>query len=388
MSDLTSSAIDSAEHASRLSPYISHCFRNPRSSNNYEIGVLRGEGIGTEVIDAALSVLSAIESVSKATFTVHFGGCIGNESTNATGHPLSNEVISFCEAIFARHGSVLSGPGGGRYVYDLRKRFDLFCKLNPIVPRGALDKGRRLKSKHTKGVDITLVRENVGGIYQGQWAEEMSSSGKKSATHHFSYSVEEVKRIVEIAAKISAGRQRKLAVIVKPNGIPTISDLWLECAYESAAKNDVEVTVLEVDYAVYHLIQHAPDLDVIVTPNLFGDILSDLGGVLLGSRGLCYAGSFSSSGASVYQTNHGAAFNLAGTDRANPVAQILSLAMMLGESFGLIWEADLITGAIDRVWRAGFRTDDIREPNCRTIGTSEMGNRIAQAVFELGGRSK
>ena len=387
MTDLSLSVIDEAEHIPRLSPNISQYFLNPNCSEPFEIGVLRGEGIGSEVIDAALTVLSAIESVSKASFTVHFGGCIGNESTKSNGNPLSDAVISFCEMIFTRQGAVLSGPGGGRYVYDLRKRFDLFCKLNPLVPCRELNNAGRLKSEHTKGVDIILVRENVGGIYQGKWSEETSSTGKKSATHHFSYSMDEVGRIAEIAAKIANTRQRKLAVVVKPNGIPSISDLWVECAYDSAARYGVEMKSLEIDYAAYRLIQDARDLDVVVTPNLFGDILSDLGGALLGSRGLCYAGSFSSSGSAVYQTNHGAAFDLAGTDRANPIAQILSLAMMLRESFGLTWEADLITQAIRQVCCAGFRTDDINEPGCRNIGTNEMGNRVAETVSKLGSRS-
>ena len=172
MTDLSLSVIDEAVRVPRLSPNISQYFLNRNCSEPCEIGVLRGEGIGSEVIAAALTVLSAIESVSKATFTVHFGGCIGNESIKSSGNPLSKEVISFCDTIFTHHGAVLSGPGGGRYVYDLRKRFDLFCKLNPLVPYRELNNAGRLKSEHTKGVDIILVRENVGGIYQGKWSEE------------------------------------------------------------------------------------------------------------------------------------------------------------------------------------------------------------------------
>jgi len=281
--------------------------------------------------------------------------------------------------------AVLSGPGGGRYVYDLRKHFDLFCKLNPLCPHKALCHVGPLKPEYTDGVDIILIRENVGGIYQGKWTQQTNSVGQKSAAHRFSYTIEEVRRIVEIATKIASQRRKKLAVIVKSNGIPSVSDLWLSCTQELAEKYGVEMLPLDIDHAAYCMIQNARKFDVVVAPNLCGDILSDLGGVLLGSRGMCYGGSFSDSGGAVYQTNHGAAYDLVGTDRANPIAQILSLAMMLRESFGLIRESDLIMQALQQLWSDGFRTADLQEPKCRTIGTCEIGERVAEIVSKLGG---
>lgn len=367
----------------RLSPHISKqysvCTEPP---NKYEIGVLQGEGIGPEVIDAALKVLRSVETVSDADFSVHFGGCIGNQSEQANGNPLSHEVESFCEDVFDRSGAVLSGPGGGRYVYDLRRKFKLFCKLNPLSTHKEIKHAGVLKPETASEVDIVVVRENMGGVYQGQWGKEYISANNLSATHKFSYSFNEVARIVEIAASISNTRKRKLTLVVKPNGVPSISELWLRCAKEAAGRYDLELIPLEIDFAAYQLIQNPRAFDVVVTPNLFGDIMSDLGGVLLGSRGLCYAGNFSESGCAVYQTNHGAAYDLANSDRANPVAQILSLSMMLRESFGLQQEAEIIENAISQFWSMGFRTEDIREPGCLVVGTRETGDRIAGFVLE------
>jgi 3-isopropylmalate dehydrogenase len=142
----------------------------------------------------------------------------------------------------------------------------------------------------------------------------------------------------------------------------------------------VRCSLIDIDHVSYRLIQHPREFDVVVAPNLFDDVLSDLGGVLLGSRGLCFAGSFAANGDAVYSTNHGAAYDLAGTNRANPVAQILSLAMLLRESFHLSKEARQIEEAVVRVWRDGWRTADLMEPGCRLLGTREMGQQIAEKV--------
>jgi 3-isopropylmalate dehydrogenase len=158
--------------------------------------------------------------------------------------------------------------------------------------------------------------------------------------------------------------------------------LWRACAEQIAAEEGVECLFLDIDHAAYHLLQHARDLDLLVAPNLFGDILCDLGGVLMGSRGLTYSANFTPAGAGVYQTNHGAAYDLAGTDRANPAGQILSLAMLLHESCGLSREAGLIERALADVWKRGFRTADLDLPGARVIGTREMAERVADAVVE------
>jgi 3-isopropylmalate dehydrogenase len=172
-------------------------------------------------------------------------------------------------------------------------------------------------------------------------------------------------------------------LVVKPGGVPTISNLWSVCAREVASDFAVNIRELEIDNAAYQLVQDPHQFDVIVSPNLFGDILSDLGGVLLGSRGLCYGASFSCNKAAVYQTNHGAAHDLASTNRANPVGQIFSLAMMLRESFGLSEAADLIDAAVSEVWRQGWRTEDLSQTGCRVLGTREMATHVAESVVRL-----
>lgn len=174
MSELSVMPDASAGDVQRLSVNI--CGRyllHSQPAPHCEIGVLKGEGIGPEIIDATLSVLSAVQSFSDATFSIHHGGAIGVESTRVTGTPLNGEVILFCETIFSRGGAVISGPGGGRYVYDLRKQFDLFCKLNPLTPHVELRQAGRLKSEWMEGVDLLVVRENTAGIYQGEWGTDV-----------------------------------------------------------------------------------------------------------------------------------------------------------------------------------------------------------------------
>jgi 3-isopropylmalate dehydrogenase len=177
-----------------------------------------------------------------------------------------------------------------------------------------------------------------------------------------------------------------MAVIVKPGGVPSISRLWCDCAAEAARAAEVELLNLDVDYAAYRLVQDARDFDVIVAPNMLGDILIDLGAVLLGSRGASFSGNFSPDGAAVYQTNHGAAKDLAGTGRANPAGQVLSLAMLLRESFGLGDAASLLEAALEDAWARGFRTFDVMTAGASLVGTVEMGDRIAESVTRLAGR--
>lgn len=347
------------------------------------LGVLPGEGVGPEVVGCALQVLSALERVTGVKFEIESGTLIGREAERAGGKALSEEVIEFCSDIFSRGGAVLSGPGGGRYVYDLRRHFDLFCKLSPLKISEELIGANRLKPEYVRGVDILIVRENSSGVYQGAWKEDRSS-GERVAEHRFAYSEEAVKRILRVAAKLARSRRGALTVVYKEAGVPSISDLWRDCALKIAAGAGVRCSLLDIDLMAYRLVQHPSEFDVVVAPNLFGDVLSDLGGVLLGSRGLSFAGSFAESGAAVYSTNHGAAHDLAGTDRANPVGQISSLAMLLRESFRLRNEARLVEDAVARVWLAGWRTADLAEPGCQTIGTQEMSERIAQALEQAG----
>jgi len=220
-----------------------------------------------------------------------------------------------------------------------------------------------------------VVRENTAGAYQGKWGFEESAEGRR-AIHSCAYSQRQVSRIVEAATRIAAARRGKLLVVVKDGGLPSISELWRECATTAARAQGIQYSFVNVDLAAYLLIQQARELDVVVAPNLFGDVLADLGGVLLGSRALSFSGNFSANGEAVYQTNHGAAFDLAGSNRANPAGQIFALAMALRESFNLELEAARIEAAVAEVWRAGWRTADLAGGCRRVVGCREMADLV------------
>ncbi len=360
--------------------------RRRKASANDEvcpIGVLPGEGIGPEVIGAALGLLPAIERASGARFELRVGSEIGRDAERLTGRPLSDGVVKFCESVFADNGAILAGPGGGRFVYELRRRFDLFCKISPVFVSEVLAGAGRLKTAAARGTDILVVRENAGGIYFGEARESARADEGRVCEHTFRYSEREVRRIVEVGAALATLRQKMLTVVVKDGGLPALTALWRETAEDVAARAGLRAAFVNIDLVAYQLVQYPSTFDVIVADNLFGDVLADVAAVLLGSRGLSYSGNFSANGAAVYQTNHGGATDIAGEDRANPIGQIQSLAMMLRESFGLWQEASWIEQGVQEVLRLGLRTFDMAEEGNTLVGTREMGNRIATAVERI-----
>lgn len=357
----------------RLSSLV--CPSRPESA--FIVGVLPGEGIGPALTEAAIRVLARVGEVEGIAFEVRSGGDIGLPAISNCGHPLSEEVTNFCGQIFAEHGAVLAGPGGDRFVYDCRRAFSLFCKFNPIRPHTAMIAAGVLAEEHAKDVDILVIRDNAGGIYQGSWQNDEE---QQIACQTFHYSEAQVRRILGVAKAAAELRRKELAVIVKPNGVPTISQLWINVAEEVVANSEVRLNVLEVDNAGYLLIQKPRLFDVIATPNMIGDIVADLGGVLLGSRGLCYGGSFAESGAAIFQTNHGAAYDLAGKDVANPVAHLQALGFLLHEQFGLSQAALRVQRAIETVWDAGLRTSDVMAPGMRCVGTSAFVDAVVGAI--------
>ncbi len=346
------------------------------------IGVFDGEGSGPEVIAAMMSVMEGLASEEGIRFEVRRGGRIGCEAEAEHGDALTQEAANFCREIFDAGGAVLHGAGGGRFVYELRRRFDLFCKISPLRTFSALHHTARFKAEHLEGVDFLVVRENIGGVYQGRSHASFCEQGGITVEHSFSYSESQVRRIVGVAARLAAARSGRLAVVVKDGGVPDLSNLWRDCAFSAAGDAGLQLRMINVDHAAYEIIQNPHGFDVLATPNLFGDILVDLSAVLTGSRGLGYSGNFSGT-AAVYQTNHGAAHDLAGRDTANPVGQIFSLAMMLQESFGRHEEASRIMRAVEEVWRRGWRTRDVAEPGCRIVGTRGMGDLVAEVLAEV-----
>ncbi len=334
-------------------------------------------------MDVAAAVLSVLGSVTNHPIELSYGPeASGGDPIHS---PLDASVVDFCRDVFSSRGAVLAGPHGGRWVYELRRELDLFCKVSPLVPSRELrHPPGPIRPRELAGADILVVREQSGGVYQGRWSEG-SRAGGEIAEHAFSNTRREVSRVVEAAAAMAASRRGKLAVVVKRGGVPSMSALWERCAEHTAKAERIDCEVLDLDFAAYRLIRDPHSFDVVATSNLFGDVLADVGAVLLGSRGLAYGASFDSTSAAVYQTNHGAAHDLAGRDVANPVGQILAVAMMLRESFGLARESRLIEDAVASTWRTGWRTEDVAEPGCRVVGTREMGARVEEAVAALAG---
>ncbi|MFY9550702.1 MAG: isocitrate/isopropylmalate family dehydrogenase [Thermoanaerobaculia bacterium] len=352
------------------------------------IGILPGEGIGPEVIGAALGLLPAIERARGVRFELRFGSEIGRDAERLTGRPLPDAVARFCESVFADGGAILAGPGGGRFVYELRRRFDLFCKISPVFVSEVFAHAGRLKAAAVRGTDILVVRENAGGMYFGEARESTLAGEGRVCEHTFRYSEREIRRIVEVGAALAVRRRRTLTVVVKDGGLPALTALWRETAEDVAARAGLRVAFVNIDLVAYQLIQYPSMFDVVVADNLFGDVLADVAAVLLGSRGLSYSGNFSAQGAAVYQTNHGGATDIAGEDRANPIGQIHSLAMMLRESFGLWQEAAWIEQGVEEVLCLGFRTFDMAEEGTALVGTRELGERIASAVERIARSSR
>jgi 3-isopropylmalate dehydrogenase len=347
------------------------------------IGVIEGSGIGSEVIGGALRVLSAVEQVTGLKFELRHGGAIGEEAEKHFGSALPESTAHFFTEIFSRGGAILNGPGGGRYVYDLRKRFDLFCKFAPVRAFPQLARNAPNIANNTlHPIDMLIVRDNIAGAYQGHWTSHETASGK-TAEHTFSYTSEQVQRLAEVAARAAAARRGKIHVVVKDGGLPAVTALWREVSVAEAAKRNVEAVFVNVDLAAYEFIRNPAQFDVVLTPNLFGDILVDITGALVGSRGVTFSGNYDGAGNAVYQTNHGCAHDLAGADVANPGGQILSLAMMLRESFGLADAATLIENALAAAWQDGWRTADVAEPGCRVVGTRAMVEQVAQHVLRF-----
>lgn len=347
------------------------------------IGAIPGEGVGPEVTDAALAVLAALERAGgRGVEVVVGGGPIGVEAESSLGSATPAEVLAFCSDVLARGGAILNGPGGGRYVYELRSRLGLFLKISPIQARTAYPRASPVRPELLGDVDLLIVRENLAGAYQGNSEEILHADGEREVRQTVTHLESDVRRFMVAAARLARARRGELTVVVKDGGMGAFSGLWRECAEEAAESVGVACTAIDVDLMAYRLIERPGAFDVIAASNLLGDVLSDLAAVLLGSRGLSFSGNFGPRGEGVYQTNHGAAYDLAGSDRANPVGHILALAMCLRESFGMVEEARACEAGIRRVWEEGFRTADIAAPEEPSVGTAEIAARIADAAAE------
>lgn len=351
------------------------------------VAVLAGDGIGPEVVGEAVKVLEA----TGLSFDFHealIGGC----AFDATGDPLPDETLALCKQADAVLLGAVGGPKwdqvqpiskrpevGG--LLRLRSELNLFANVRPAKMHAALREACPLKDKQGD-IDLVVVRELTGGIYFGKPRERQNAGNTAIDTcvyHRF-----EIERIAERAIAIARQRRHEIVSVDKANVLET-SRLWREVVSEMATSNpDVKVTHMLVDNCAMQLIKSPASFDVILTENLFGDILSDEASVITGSLGLLPSASLSDArGESVFglfEPVHGSAPDIAGSGKANPIAAILSAAMMLRYSFGENDAASRIEAAVDQALAHGLRTPDLSEPGATMVNTTEMGSAIASFV--------
>ena len=352
------------------------------------IAVLKGDGIGPEIVDQAILVLDAVGKKFGHEFSysqVDIGGC----SIDKHGVPITEEGMAICKS----SDSVLLGAVGGpkwdgvdpsirpeKALLAVRKELGLFANLRPTKLFPQLADASPLKASIVgNGIDLMIVRELTGGIYFGARRTELVN-GEKVATDEMTYSEHEIERIGRVAFESARKRDKRLASVDKANVLDS-SRLWRATMHKLAQEyTDVEYTDILVDNTAMQLIKNPGQFDVIVTENMFGDILSDEASMLTGSIGMMPSASLSEGTLGMYEPIHGSAPDIAGLDIANPIGTIMSAAMMLRYSFNMMDEADEIEAAVNRALDEGYRTGDIYKDGFKKVSCSEMGNIIASYI--------
>ena len=352
----------------------------------FKITLLPGDGIGPEVVAEAVRVLDIIASKFNHSFTFNerlMGGC----SIDRYGSSLTDETLADCKSADA----VLLGAVGGpkwddpnakerpeRGLLALRKGLGVFANLRPVKVHPALIDASPLKAEKLKDVDILVVRELTGGLYFGQPKMRGMKDGKEYAVDTLEYYDYEIYRVMELAFKLARGRKKKLTSVDKANVLES-SRLWRQIATKIGKENpDVELEHMLVDTASMRLITGPAWMDVVVTENMFGDILTDEASVLAGSMGMLPSSSLSESSVGLYEPIHGSAPDIAGKGIANPIGTILSSAMLLRHSLKLEVEAACIERAVDETVTAGARTTDIGGK----LSTRQMTDEIIKRIGE------
>lgn len=359
------------------------------NKSQYHIAVLPGDGIGVKVTAEAEKVLKAVGERFNRQFVMKHG-LIGGAAMDATGDPLPPATLFLCRASDA---VLLGAVGAPKYddpqapvrpeqaLLGLRKGLALFANLRPVWVYPALVEVSPLRPDLVRGADLIVVRELTGGIYFGQPRIE----GAERAVDTMVYTRAEVERIAHVAFRIARGRRRKVTSVDKAN-VLACSRLWRLVVQQVAQEYaDVQLEHLLVDAASMHLIKRPRDFDVILTENLFGDVLSDEASMLAGSMGMLPSASLGEispgQGCSgLYEPIHGSAPDIAGQDIANPLAAILSAAMLLRHSLEMEAEAQAIEAAVAATLDAGHRTPDIARPGQPTVTTQQMGDLVSRAI--------
>ena len=350
------------------------------------ICIIPGDGIGPEIMTQAVALLEKTARKFGHDVTTETA-LLGGAAIDATGDPLPASTIAACKAVDA----VLLGAVGGpewdtldpairpeRGLLGIRKALGLFANLRPAILFPELAGASCLRPDITaRGIDLLVVRELTGGIYFGEPRGERMAQGGRVVFNTMVYAEPEIERVVRVACGIARKRRGRLCSVDKAN-VLDVSRLWREVAIRTAAGYpDVELSHMYVDNAAMQLIRDPAQFDVLVTGNLFGDILSDEAAAITGSIGMLPSASLGEGGPSLFEPVHGSAPDIAGRDLANPLGMILSAAMMFRHAFRLEEEASCIERAVQSVLARGFRTGDIFTGQGRKVGCAEMGALVA-----------
>lgn len=353
-----------------------------------KICVLPGDGIGPEITAEAVRVLKALDLKFELEEAL-LGGC----AVDATGNPYPEATQKLALAADA----VLLGAVGGpqwdtlpreqrpeRGLLGIRKQLGLFANLRPAILYPELANASTLKPEIVAGLDILIVRELTGDIYFGQprgiEMRDVDGKNQRFGFNTMHYTESEIRRIGRVAFEAARKRNKKVCSVDKMNVLET-TQLWRDVMNEMAPEYpDVELTHMLVDNAAMQLVKAPKQFDVIVTGNMFGDILSDEASMLTGSIGMLPSASLDENGKGLYEPSHGSAPDIAGKNLANPLATILSAAMMLRYTFSLEESAQRIENAVKKVLAQGYRTGDIFEPGTTRVGTREMGDAVLAAL--------
>lgn len=357
-----------------------------------KIALIPGDGIGPEVIEQAVRAMDAVGEKFGHSFEytkVQAGGCAIDEN----GMPLPEKSLEVCK----NSDAVLLGAVGGpkwdtlpgnlrpeQALLGLRKGLGVFANLRPAVLFPQLKNASTLKAEIIgEGIDILVVRELIGGIYFGPKSRKDIGEGMEEASDTEVYTTEEIRRIARVAFEAAMKRQKKVCSVDKANILES-SRLWRKVVCEIASEYpQVQLSHMYVDNCAMQLIRNPRQFDVIVTSNMFGDILSDEASMLTGSLGMLPSASLGSSSAGLYEPIHGSAPDIAGQNKANPIATIMSAAMLLRYSFGMEEEAKTIEKAVEAVLEEGYRTGDIMEEGRILVGAKEMADCIISKIKGL-----
>ncbi len=354
----------------------------------YKVASLPGDGIGVEIVPEAIKALNAIGKKYGHEFTFT-EALIGGAALDAVGIPLPDDTLKLCQESDAVLLGAIGGPKWdtlpvhlrpeGGALLPLRKALGLYANLRPVVLYDALLDASTLKKEVIEGTDIMVIRELTGGLYFGEKKREKTATGQR-AWDTMLYSTEEIERIVRLGFETARKRGKRLCSVDKANVLES-SRLWRETTIEVAKDYpDVELTHMYVDNCAMQLVRWPKQFDTIVTENTFGDILTDQASMISGSLGMLSSASIGGSVA-LYEPSHGSAPDIAGQKKANPLATILSAAMMLRYSFDLEQEAKDIEEAIIRVLDKGFRTPDIMQDGATLVNTEEMGDKVVAEIL-------